>query len=553
MKTLLLASTALLASPALASNSWTVGQQTISFPPAGTAGTILAPNTAPAYAYQLTDIASNFTTSQWVHTDTQANLDSLGYEFSNTSTLEPKSRFDCQETIAAQDDPMLAFNVANGSSHLHHFMGNYLSFTQGYAYNLGYNQLRASGNSTCYGGPLNRSLYWEPTVFKVLTNGVTGTKRTQSFITYYIGGFQISYLGQGGMGDPAKKSLWPRGLGMIGGFDMADPGNSRAQSMVTTAGANYSAQGNGFAGWYCSTPTSGTGSVATSPIAGATHQPWLRNGDGTPTLDCNASDVIIADVQTESCWDGVNLDSPDERSHVAYPITDSLGTTYTRDKCPQNWASIPQLEVKAEFTHTGQSDYTNWWLSSDRMGMNFGTVTGSASGTTITTTAASAAMLSAKWHAITGAGIPANTMITNVSGTIPNLTLTLSQSVGTIGSEAMTIPFNNGETFHFDFRPAWDEGTAASPGIFLKHMVHCEGLTITQASTGGTTATLTGDPHECGFGRISATEAVFHNEASPDGSAPNPIVNLTPNLTGKNGYFPTAHGTAIPGTVHHSH
>lgn len=540
----------MLVAPAIA-KPWTVGQQSISYPATGVNGTIMAPNTAPAYAYQLADIPSNFTEANWIHSGGTA----VGQFDAPPTAGESKGRFDCQETIVAKDDPLIAFNTVNGSSHFHHFMGNYLGVTQGYAYNLDYNTLRASGNSTCYGGPINRSNYWEPLLYKVLTNGVTAGKRALTFVTYYKGSPDTTKRTDGSLYDVDKVSIWPRGWSVIGGFDMADPGNSRRASLISTAGTGYTyAEADakftpGYLGIYCETPVSGNGSVATSPVAGSAYQPWLRNGDGTPTLNCAASGTIVFDFETQACWDGYNLDSPNERLHVAYPIRDNGLSGSHALKCPQNWAVIPTLEAKAEFTQAGQSDYTSWWFSSDRMaGMDAASFNASFNGTTMSVPGAVTGAISA-YHAVVGAGIPANTMVVSGSGT----TWTLNTNVGVIASEAVTSPFNNGETGHFDFTPAWSYGTAAAPGVFLRMMQHCPGLTITQASTGGSAATLAGDPHLCGTGRFTSTEQLFVDEASPDASAPNPILTLAPNRVGKNGYFPAAPHTAIPGTVHHTH
>jgi hypothetical protein len=109
-----------------------------------------------------------------------------------------------------------------------------------------------------------------------------------------------------------------------------------------------------------------------------------------------------------------------------------------------------------------------------------------------------------------------------------------------------------GTTMHADLVPAWDYGTGDNPGVMLKFFRECVGLTMTipNASGGGST-TLTGDPHECGFGRVSADQQM-PTGPSPDGSLPNPIVNTAPDLTGTNQYFPLPSGTPIPGAVIHS-
>jgi hypothetical protein len=55
--------------------------------------------------------------------------------------------------------------------------------------------------------------------------------------------------------------------------------------------------------------------------------------------------------------------------------------------------------------------------------------------------------------------------------------------------------------------------------------------------------TLTGDAHECGTGRFTSSSQLWANEASPDGSQPNPLVNLSPDQTGPLRYFPLPAGT----------
>ncbi|KAK4038600.1 hypothetical protein C8A01DRAFT_47800 [Parachaetomium inaequale] len=58
-----------------------------------------------------------------------------------------------------------------------------------------------------------------------------------------------------------------------------------------------------------------------------------------PTKPCPAG--IMANVRFPTCWDGVNLDSPDHTSHVAYP---SSGTFENNGPCPASHpVKIPQV------------------------------------------------------------------------------------------------------------------------------------------------------------------------------------------------------------------
>jgi hypothetical protein len=474
-----------------------------------------------------------------------------------TGADEAKARFDCEFGFSAQDDPIVNPGNPGGASHKHHFVGNRLDLIGLLAGNATYASLRGSGYSGCFGGPLNRTLYWEPEPRKTLSNGVTVGQKFHTFVSYYVGGLMADTSGD--IYDVRSNVVWPRGWDTISGFNMSDPTNSRytniiAAANIATHSGKYAAvpTGNGFLGWYCETPTSGNGSIATSPVPGGDHQPWLRNGDGTPTLSCAAtasdgsSGHLVADLMTMPCWDGVNLDSPDGRGHMLNSVID---TDTGKEVCPSNWYKVPTFQAKAEFYHTGQSDYTNWWLSSDRMtGMNYGSFNASFSGTTMTITSAVTGGV-ATYHAVTGAGIPANTMIVSGSGT----TWTLNTNVGTISSEAVIVPFNNGETMHFDLIPAWSYGTVASPGVFLRFMNHCAGVTIQLQSTD---TPMVGDPHECNFGTIGANEGIWVNEAPPTGNAgsPNPVVNENPDFTkNTNRYIRPSTGTSIPGPMGNSH
>lgn len=60
------------------------------------------------------------------------------------------------------------------------------------------------------------------------------------------------------------------------------------------------------------------------------------NGSGTPQTKefpkTNCPNGVRAQVFFPSCWDGVNLDSPDHQSHVAYPTG-----SYDSGPCPEGF------------------------------------------------------------------------------------------------------------------------------------------------------------------------------------------------------------------------
>jgi hypothetical protein len=91
----------------------------------------------------------------------------------------------------------------------------------------------------------------------------------------------------------------------------------------------------------------------------------ITGGSGAP---CDAKDTssfpstpcpggIRATIIFPSCWDGVTLDSPDHRSHVAYsPGSSGLGGL-AGDKCPSTHpVRIPQVMYEIMFDTSGFAD-----------------------------------------------------------------------------------------------------------------------------------------------------------------------------------------------------
>jgi len=72
---------------------------------------------------------------------------------------------------------------------------------------------------------------------------------------------------------------------------------------------------------------------------------------GFPPRQCN---VMRSEVYFPSCWDGKNLDSPDHKSHVAYP---AIGN-YNGGVCPESHP-VALLSIFYEFFFQTKSFYTS--------------------------------------------------------------------------------------------------------------------------------------------------------------------------------------------------
>jgi Domain of unknown function (DUF1996) len=98
--------------------------------------------------------------------------------------------------------------------------------------------------------------------------------------------------------------------------------------------------------------------TATTDVAGqAVHMKCLGDGGnvdfpGFPPKPCSGG--IRAEIVMPSCWDGVNTDSSDHKSHVAYPVGKVQG-----GKCPD---THPKRLFSLFYEVTYRTDaFANMW------------------------------------------------------------------------------------------------------------------------------------------------------------------------------------------------
>lgn len=234
-------------------------------------------------------------------------------------------RINCDFSHSSYNDPIVYPGQEN-AAHLHRFYGNTLVDAH-----TTMESLQATGESTCQGNELNRSSYWVPALLAPSSGGdwqvvpaVVGNDDVAHEVFYYSAGVQ----------DLDSIQPIPKGLRMIAGSAATMPGSTQDRGIVR---------------WHCQTWESND---ATNPRFSATI-PY-----------CEAPDRVRMDVFFPSCWDGVNLDSADHKSHMAYPT--ASGT------CPAT-NPVPVVRVSYHYAfgvlpgvaHPADNTSRGWRLASD--------------------------------------------------------------------------------------------------------------------------------------------------------------------------------------------
>jgi len=197
------------------------------------------------------------------------------------------------------DDPIVFPNMP-GASHSHTFLGN---TTTNAATTLASLQ---AGTTACI-TPGDRTGYWMPT----LLNGTTAVQPVGNQVIYY----------KSGVIDYRSVRPFPPGLRYVVG------------SPAATLDEFSNSPGK-VEGWEC--------------------------GDSTGNWDfpasCADGSQLNIRFQAPSCWDGLHLDTPDHKSHMAYPV---IGI------CPADHpVAVPMIEFKMAFPVSG--NMVNVHLSSGR-------------------------------------------------------------------------------------------------------------------------------------------------------------------------------------------
>jgi hypothetical protein len=190
----------------------------------------------------------------------------------------------CGSSHVLPDDPIVHPGMA-GMSHLHQFFGNRTTNALSTLPSL------LGQSTTCSTGG-DTAAYWVPMLYQ---DGVAVP--AVSALIYYRGGSHR---------DSTTIQAFPPGLRMIAGS-----------------------------------------ATATSPFP-VDAVGWMCQGSTTPlpsTPSCGAGGTLLAQVRFPDCWDGVNLDSADHKSHMAYTVSGI---------CPSNYpVPVPLLEYNVRYQTSG--------------------------------------------------------------------------------------------------------------------------------------------------------------------------------------------------------
>lgn len=192
-------------------------------------------------------------------------------------------RINCEFAHAAYDDPIIYPNRA-GAAHLHNFYGYKTVSAATTA-----ESLFVTGSSSCQGDNLNRSSYWVPTLLAPSATDPSGWQVVQALAGADSVAHELFYYSVA-VGDPRSVRPYPVGLRMIAGTAATMPGTPQSSSVAR---------------WHCLSWQSSDGA----------------NPRWSPSIpECTIPDQVRFDLFFPSCWNGRDLDSPDHKSHMAYPV-----------------------------------------------------------------------------------------------------------------------------------------------------------------------------------------------------------------------------------------
>jgi hypothetical protein len=242
-----------------------------------------------------------------------------------------------------------------GAAHLHLFFGNDAA-----AANSTYESLRKTGGATCYGGPMNRTAYWMPTMH----NGQGKVIVPRYMEMYYAMDATQRFLGESTPGQFMSPSCPGNTAIACPTYGVRDipKGFKAISGKSTTTGATLS----GSIYWSCLNPNTGVFGDLTKDVIWDADTPsngvqnCTNTNDGTSATD----NVIQWNLLTSLCWNGLLTDGGNHHTMLAERLSDGIATLVCPASHPYMLPSI--LFIGAYDFDTNSSDYSQWYLSSDR-------------------------------------------------------------------------------------------------------------------------------------------------------------------------------------------
>jgi hypothetical protein len=240
-------------------------------------------------------------------------------------------RFPCSQIVIDRIDPLVNPGVIP-SPHVHQIIG-------GNAFNATIASTDVSTIATCTTCSFaeDTSNYWTANMYFKARNG--SYKRVPQIPnrgnTGETGGVTVYYTSPGAKMTTAFKT----GFRMLVGDPMrreagVNPSMKMQSCYRCYTGANF--KGDNLSP--CADPTVDT--------------------EGFPTKMCSG---IRTNLHFPTCWDGINLDSPDHKSHIAYPTAGPASFHTDGGACPASHpVKIPQLMLEIVWDTTQFNDKSLW-------------------------------------------------------------------------------------------------------------------------------------------------------------------------------------------------
>ena len=280
-----------------------------------------------------------------------------GDDVGKVAFLKGIARFKCLESHAAYNDPIVYPDMP-GHAHLHSFWGNDLTDANSTA-----ESLFTSGNTTCQGNYLNRSAYWVPALLAPEYDSMGKRIGWQAVVkdadprAVARGLFHETYYYSAVVTDVSSITVPPTGLRIIAG-------NASATASLT-ANNKVMDDPNYIVHWYCAQRRS-------KPHRLQNYDNHIPECPLTYDAAGRPNSLVHFVIRFPSCWDGINLDSADHKSHMAYPVFGTSAEGNNTVRCPADHpVAIPEVSYHYSYAVTDANadpiskTSRGWRLSSD--------------------------------------------------------------------------------------------------------------------------------------------------------------------------------------------